>query len=62
MGGCGNYRFTKIKYKNIEKNLCYDCFIKENKQLNKKYMIVKQNIFNMFYKNIKKIVINILFF
>ena len=54
LGGCGNYRFTKIKYRNIEKNLCYDCFIQENKQLEERYMVVKQNIFNMFYPNIKK--------
>ena len=54
LGGCGNFIFTKIKYRNIEKNLCYDCFISENKQLEERYTVVKQNIFNMFYKNIKK--------
>ena len=60
-GGCGNYKFTRIKYKNIDKNLCYDCFIEENEELEEIYKVIKEeyihksvkNIFNMFYPNIK---------
>ena len=42
LGGCGNYKFTRIKYKNIEKNLCYDCFIEENEELEEIYRIIKE--------------------
>ena len=43
VGGCNKgYYYNKIKYGYKERNLCYDCFIDKNKELSKKYTIVKE--------------------
>lgn len=40
IGGCNKKDFKRITYNNKLRNLCYDCFINKNEELEKKYNII----------------------
>lgn len=54
IGGCKRTSESiKLSYNNEKRNLCFDCFIRKNDEISKKYNILKCDECLINYKNIK---------